>query len=171
MCFDTVANNGGERLGYDLIVYKRPLVTENTTNELEVFITEQVCIEEFNWEQLLCYQKIESKEVGWQIFHLNTRFNENFVNDTLCINLLVREKENTTYVFLNRSLIQDTFVLGKRKQDELDKQPLTSMYVFKTPSPSRTPFVPTPGRFPFFKRSPPDKNSRSREQSMPAKFH
>lgn len=172
MCFDLVVRNGGKRLGYDIIVYKRSTAMENTSTELEVFITERVCVEDFDWEQLLSYQKIESREVGWQVFHLNTRFNENFENVPLCVNLLVRAKENTTYHFLNRSSIQDILVLGQREQDELDKQPLTSMYIFKTPSsPRTTPFIPSPGGFPFFTRSLPEKRGNPRAHPMAAKPH
>ena len=172
MCFDLVVRNGGKRLGYDVIVYKRSTAMENTSTELEVFITERVCVEDFNWEQLLSYQKIESKAFGWQVFHLNTRFNENLENEPLCVNLLVRAKENTTYRFLNRSSIQDILVLGEREQDELDKQPLTSMYIFKTPPPRRTsPFIPSPGRFPFFTRSVPEKRGNPRAHPMAAKPH
>lgn len=171
MCFDVVASNGGKRLGYDLIVYKRSTARDNTSTDLEVFITEQVCVEDFDWVQLLRYQKIESKDAGWQVFHLNTRFNENSANELFCVHLLVRVQENTTYHFLNGSLIQDIFVLGQREQDELCKQPLLAMYIFKTPSLRTTPFTPSPTRFPFFRRSLPGKKGIPRAAPMAAKPH
>lgn len=148
-------------LGYDLVLYKRPSVSqENSTScqNLQVMITESVQLPDSNWTQLLSSRMITSDAEGWHVFHLSSRINERLDIPIVCfqVNVLACEEEGqSTYTkLLNKTEIQNVFIITDTREDERNRQPVVMAYIRRLSSPSGiSPFVPSPtGPFPF-KRS------------------
>ena len=157
ICFDPAANGLGEILGSDIVLYKRSTPQESpfAFEELQVFITETVHVEDFEFEQLLSYRRIVREATGWQVFHLGKRINYGLETQRFCINVLVRVQANGITTLLNRTSIQAAFVLERSNQ-----QPIRALYIYKaTDTTSTPPFIPSTDPFPFFKRSLPQQLS------------
>ena len=152
ICFDLAANG---TLGSDVILYKRP--TPNATFEdLQVFITETVRVEDFKLKQLISYRRIAREAMGWQVFHLGRRINDGIETRRFCISVLVRVQVNGTYTLLNRSSIQEVFIL-----EQSNRIPFRALYIFRPLNTTDRPFTPSPDPFPFLKRSLPERDSYS----------
>ena len=99
--------------------------------------------------------------MGWQIFNLREKIQGAVNASRFCIKIhvLAKEEGNSTYILLNRTQIQSLFVLDASRPHELDKQPVIVQYIHQPaislPS-GVSPFYPSPGPFPFFKRSLPE---------------
>ena len=152
----------GETLGYDMALYKRPTPQDENGcrkfDEFSVFITETIVEDGFTWEDILNLKTIRSETEGWVVFHLNQRRNRGLNATSFCIKMYVLAREeggNSTHILLNRTQLRDVFVLDESRPYELHRQPVIVHYILKpvtTPS-GISPFTPSPGPFPFFKRS------------------
>ena len=148
-------------MGYDLILYKRPVLQSNASmynEDLLILLTETVYVANFSWVQILGYRRIVRATEGWLVFHLNARLNGYLTPPGFCIRVhivLARQNINSTlYTLLGRGLIEDVFILEESRPNELPLQPVIAVYIQKPIPPSGvSPFIPSPDPFPFIKRS------------------
>ena len=146
-------------LGYDIVLYKRaPLKEEeeeNITYTVEVFLIEQVNATE-KWDQLLGHAIIQSDATGWQVFHIDSRHNDN--DQQLCVNMYSRVGKNSTVQLLNTTIMKQMFVLSPSSLEDQNKSPQLIQYTKKI---TVTPVHYQPPPFPFFtKRSSPQHNTK-----------